>query len=529
MHSRRVRVLLIDDDEDDYIITRDLLDDLQVSKNNGRFQNDFGFDLDWVDNYEEGLTAIKSCLHEVYLVDYRLGEMDGLSLIRQGITLCQAPFILLTGQGDREIDVEAMRVGAADYLVKGTIDAALLERSIRYAVERKNADRIRQGLEEQLRQAQKMEAIGRLAGGIAHDFNNSLTIIMTCSQLIQRDSDSSPKLIDYAHEIERAGNQAHALTNQLMAISRNQEMKPRPFNLDDLIADVKKILRRAIGKNIQLQTTSRQPNSIIKADYLQLERVVMNLVLNARDAMPDGGKIILETDQKYLDSTHTSQYVGLKPGLYASLTVSDTGAGIPADVLPHIFEPFFTTKAQKGTGLGLATVYGIVQQSGGQIRVYSEIGFGTVFKIYLPLVAEASTLLAKGGSVETAVSTPDSTILIVDNDTKVRQLLVNLLGEQGYTILDAGDGADAWRLLQTHKNPIDLLITDVVMPGKTGRELAQLLHKKSPQTQIIFMSGYPRSILSYHGLLDEDSKFLDKPLEIKHLSQMVQQCLATIK
>jgi two-component system, cell cycle sensor histidine kinase and response regulator CckA len=525
MHNRQVHVLLIDDDEDDYIITRDLLEDLQVGGGkNGRFPNQYGFKLDWVSNYEDGLSTIKRGQHDVYLIDYRLGQKDGLTLLREAITWCDAPFILLTGQGDREIDVEAMRAGAADYLVKGSIDASALERSIRYAVERKNAERVRHSLEEQLRQAQKMEALGRMAGGIAHDFNNSLTIIMTCAQLLQLEQFPGEKLAEYTQEIERASQQALGLTRQLLAISRNQEMQPRLIDLNLLLVDLKRILQRALGPNIEMLTTARHLASMVKADPSQLEQVIMNLVINARDAMPDGGKIIVETDQKYLDHTYSGQHIGLEPGLYTSLTVSDTGTGIPADVLPHIFEPFFTTKKSKGTGLGLATVYGIVQQSGGQIRVYSEVGFGTVFKIYLPLPSETAAPVARVVD-ETAVLPVTGTILVVDDDASVRQLLVELLNKQGHKVLNASNAADALHQVQSARRPIDLLITDIIMPGSNGRELARQVRQASPHTKVIFMSGYTRSVLDYHDLLDDNVHFLDKPIEVTQLTQHIRQLL----
>jgi two-component system, cell cycle sensor histidine kinase and response regulator CckA len=526
MHNRRVRILLIDDDEDDYIITRDLLDDLQVLDNNGRLLDESGFDLDWVDNYDDGLQAISRCQHDIYLVDYRLGEHNGLALLRQGVTICDAPFILLTGQGDRAVDVKAMQAGAADYLVKGSINATLLERSIRYAVESKSAEKMRHSLEEQLRQAQKMEAIGRLAGGIAHDFNNSLTIIMTCSQLLLRYKEKMPpEAQEFAHEIERAGLQASALTRQLMAISRNQELQPRLLNLNALIADLKGILRRALGASIELITIARHPVSVVKADPSQLEQVIMNLVINARDAIAGSGKIIVETDQKYLDRAYTEQYIGLEPGRYTSLIVSDTGNGIPPQVLPHIFEPFFTTKEDKGTGLGLATVYGIVQQSGGQIRVYTEPNFGTVFKIYLPLPAE-SVVAEDEEEEETAASSANATILVVDDDPKIRRLLIDYLSQQDYTVLEANGATDALRLIQSYREPIDLLLTDVIMPETNGRELAHLVQQQKPDIKIIFMSGYTHSVLSYRGMLAEDVTFLEKPVVFKRLLRTVRQKLA---
>jgi two-component system, cell cycle sensor histidine kinase and response regulator CckA len=524
MYNRRVRVLLIDDDEDDYIITRDLLDDLQIAANSGRFHDEMGFELDWVDNYEDGLNAIKLGQHEVYLVDYRLGEVNGLTLLREGVQLTNAPFILLTGQGDREIDVEAMRAGAADYLVKGSMDAALLERSIRYAVERKNAERIRQNLEEQLREAQKMEAIGRLAGGIAHDFNNSLTIILTCSQLMQRADKTPAQLQEYAYDIERAGQQAHALTRQLLAISLKQKLEPRLVDLNKLIAGLKNILQRALGPNIEMLFVMRQMTSLVRADPSQLEQVIMNLVLNARDALPDGGKIVIETDRKYLDKAYTDQHIGLEPGLYTSLTVSDTGKGISHQALPHIFEPFYSTKDNHGTGLGLATVYGIVQQSGGQIRVYSELDFGTVFKIYLP-PPDGKPLVEEEVAAETTVSPALGTILVVDDDPNVRQLLVELLSDYGYLVLNAADPTDALRLVQNYHQPIDLLITDMVIPNSNGRKLARLIRKQRPQIKVIFMSGYTRSVLDHHGLLDNNVAFLDKPLEINSVLSLVQESL----
>jgi two-component system, cell cycle sensor histidine kinase and response regulator CckA len=526
MHNRQVRVLLIDDDEDDYIITRDLLDDLHVESSNGRFPDAFTFTLDWVDNYDDGLYHIGLCQHDVYLIDYRLGEKDGLTLLRQAIPLNNAPFILLTGQGDREIDVEAMRAGAADYLVKGSISAVMLERSIRYAVERKNAERLRHNLELQLRQAQKMEALGRMAGGIAHDFNNSLTIIMTCAQLMQRENSKLAKLQEYAYEIERASQQAFALTRQLLAIGRNQKLQPRLINLNDLLADLDRILQRAVGPHIELVRINRYPQSMVKVDPSQMEQVIMNLVINARDAMPDGGKLIMETDCKCLDKIYTEPHVGLAPGLYTSLTVSDTGTGIPTDVLPSIFEPFFTTKNTKGTGLGLATVYGIVQQSGGQIRVYSEVGFGTVFKVYLPLPPETAVSdcchnQRNGG--ETAVI---GTILVVDDDTSVRRLLVDLLSQEGHIVLNAANATDALHRIQEYQQPIDLLLTDIILPDKNGRELANLISQERPRIKTVFMSGYTRSVLDHYGLLGTDSIFLDKPLEVEKITQLIRQTLS---
>ena len=418
MHNRQVQVLLIDD-EDDYIITRDLLEDLQVEgSQNGRFPDQYGFKLDWVSNYDDGLTTIKRGQHDVYLIDYRLGQKDGLTLLREAINWCDAPFILLTGQGDREIDVEAMR----------------------------------------------------------------------------------------------ASQQALGLTRQLLAISRNQESQPCLIDLNVLLVDLKRILQRALGPNIEMITTARHLVSMVKADSSQLEQVVMNLVINARDAMPDGGKIIVETDQKYLDRTYANQYIGLEPGLYTSLTVSDTGTGIPADVLPYIFEPFVTTKNSKGTGLGLATVYGIVQQSGGQFRVCSEVGFGTVFKIYLPLPSETAAPVAELVD-ETAVLPVTGTVLVVDDDATVRQLLVELLNKQGHKVLNASNAADALLQIQSARQPIDLLITDIIMPGSNGRELARQVRQAGPHTKIIFMSGYTRSVLDYHDLLDDNVLFLDKPIQ----------------
>jgi two-component sensor histidine kinase len=341
-------------------------------------------------------------------------------------------------------------------------------------------------LEEQLQQGQKMEAIGRLAGGIAHDFNNALTIILTCSELLlRRYLDDPAQAREYVEEIKEAGERTALLTRQLLAFSRKQVMLPRLINLSELIQNLERLLRRLIGEDVLLNTTLKQDIGLIKADPSQLEQVIMNLVVNARDAMPTGGKLLIETKSTYLDEQYAQQRVGLKAGPYSVLTVSDTGGGIDKETIARIFEPFFTTKAVgKGTGLGLAMVYGIVQQSGGEIQVYSEPGLGTTFKVYLPQVHQSATAVAthhqqqplRGGT---------ETILVVEDDVAVRGLIDNILTEQGYTILKAGDGEEAIHINQQHEDVIHLLLTDVIMPRISGLEVVQTLTAPSTRTMAL--------------------------------------------
>lgn len=381
-------------------------------------------------------------------------------------------------------------------------------------------------LEEQLRQSQKMEAVGRLAGGVAHDFNNLLTVINGYSNLLL---DHHPEPNDLMRkdieQIKRAGERASNLTRQLLAFSRKQILKPTILDLNIVVADMETLLRRLLGEDISIYTRLEPTLGRIKADRGQLEQVIMNLAINARDAMQGGGQLTLETANVTLDELYTSQKVEVEPGNYVLLAISDTGIGISQETLAHIFEPFFTTKEEgKGTGLGLATVHGIIKQSGGHINVYSEAGQGTTFKIYLPPFQDAAPN-NKGLTSPAALPRGVETILVVEDEARVRELVSRVLRSSGYTVLEANNGREALHLYGHQNGPIQLLLTDVVMPGMNGRMLADRLKVVQPGLKVIYMSGYTDDAIIQHGVLDAGAIFIQKPFTTDALIRRVRETL----
>jgi PAS domain S-box-containing protein len=383
-------------------------------------------------------------------------------------------------------------------------------------------------LEEQLRQSQKMEAVGRLAGGLAHDFNNLLTVIKGYSRMVldeprrKREEENFREIV--AH-IDSAADRAAALTRHLLAFSRKQVLQPKVIDLNALMVNLDKMLRRLIGEDIAIVTVAAPDLGSVKADPGQIELVIMNLVVNARDAMPKGGKLTLETTNVELDAEYARDHDGVEPGRYVMLAVSDTGAGMDAQTLALIFEPFFTTKELgRGTGLGLSTVYGIVKQSGGHIWVYSEPGRGTTFKIYLARVDEAAEHLPKL-KVSAAVVRGTETILLVEDNEQVRELTHSVLAGSGYSVLVAENGPTVEKICAQHKEEIDLLLTDVVMPGVSGREVAKQVTARWPGVKVLFMSGYTENSIIHHGVLDDGTFFLAKPFTPSALTNKVREVL----
>jgi PAS domain S-box-containing protein len=382
----------------------------------------------------------------------------------------------------------------------------------------------RKKLEDQLRQAQKMEAVGRLAGGIAHDFNNLLTAINGYSDLlIQQMEETDPKRQE-VEEIRKAGDRAASLTRQLLAFSRRQILQPKVVDLNVVVSHLEKMLRRLIGEDVNLLISLRQDLWPVMADPGQIEHVIMNLAVNSRDAMPGGGTLAIETANVELSEAIPLGAIEVPPGSYVALGVSDTGCGMDKATKSHLFEPFFTTKEKgKGTGLGLAMVYGIVKQSGGYILVDSEVGKGTAFKIYLPREREASL-----EALEILPAVPPmggETVLVVEDQGEVRNLVEEILCMQGYTVLKASDGDEALRLGRTVKKPIDLLLTDVVMPGMSGRELAERMQEISPGMKVLFMSGYAEEGTFPPGKMRRESVFLQKPFSAGTLAHKVREVL----
>jgi nitrogen-specific signal transduction histidine kinase/CheY-like chemotaxis protein len=383
----------------------------------------------------------------------------------------------------------------------------------------------RRRLEEQYLQAQKMEAIGRLAGGVAHDFNNILTIITGYGDLLFGSLPEDSRAREMAAEVTRAGERAASLTRQLLAFSRQQLVAPRVLDLNAVVTDLERMLRRIIGEDIDLSCRLQPCLGSVKADQGQIEQVLMNLAVNARDAMPTGGKLTLETRKVELDAAYVRTHAEARPGPHVLLAVSDTGHGMTAEVKARLFEPFFTTKEKgKGTGLGLATVYGIVKQAGGHVGVYSEVGLGTTFKVYLPRVQEAAS---RGRSHAGQVVLPrgTETLLLVEDEAAVRALTRHVLGGCGFTILEADDGREALRTAQEHEGPIHLLVTDVVLPDLGGRVLVEQLLSVRPQMRVLYVSGYTDDAVVRHGILEDQVHFLSKPFSPAVLAQKVREVL----
>ena len=383
----------------------------------------------------------------------------------------------------------------------------------------------RKHLEVQLRQAQKMEAIGQLAGGVAHDFNNLVTVITGYSELVLQSLNATAPERRNVEQIKRAGERAAGLTSQLLAFSRKQLLQPKVLNLNAVVTNIDSLLQRVIGEHIHLVTVLEPTLGRVKADPGQIEQVIMNLAVNARDAMPQGGKLTVETADVDLDQAFAAQHVPLQRGPYVMLAVSDTGCGMDVETQAHVFEPFFTTKQPgKGTGLGLSTVYGIVKQSGGYIWASSELGQGATFKIYLPRVQDT------GETVEPSVATAErgsgiETVLLVEDEPAVRRLIADMLRPLGYRVLEARHGIEAQMIDREHKGPIHLLITDVVMPQISGRKVAELLTSSRPNLKVLFVSGYTDDAVVHHGLLEPGINFLQKPFAADTLARKVREVL----
>ena len=380
-------------------------------------------------------------------------------------------------------------------------------------------------LEQQLRQAQKMEAVGRLAGGIAHDFNNILTAITGYADLLLEDLAAKDPRRQDAEEIRKASDRAAGLTRQLLAFSRQQVLQPRVVDLNALVSELEKMLRRLLGEDVTLATALAPTLGRVRTDPGQLEQVIMNLAVNARDAMPTGGRLTIETADVEFDAAFAGDHYPAQPGEYVMLAVTDTGSGMDAETQVHLFEPFFTTKEKgKGTGLGLATVYGIVKQSGGFIWVYSELGVGSTFKIYLPRV-EAAAEPPSSRAAPAPVARGTETVLVAEDEAPVRAVARQTLERYGYRVLEAPSAEAALDVAQRYSGPIHLLLTDVIMPGLSGRDLAVRLATLRPETRVIYMSGYTDDAITRHGVLEPGFVFVQKPFTPDRLARAVREVL----
>lgn len=416
-------------------------------------------------------------------------------------------------------DGQIIWVSDTAVVVPGSDEHPLMEGIIVDITERK-------ALENQLQQARRMEAVGRLAGGIAHDFNNLLTIIKGYVELATNRNVRQPELRSDLQHIGDASERASTLVRQLLAFSRKQVLKPKVLDLNSIVLNLDKLLRRLLAEVIDMKTMVGKDIGAVKADPSQIEQVIMNLVVNARDAMPNGGRLLIETANVELDTAYAQDHATVRPGRYVMLAVTDTGIGMDADTVAHIFEPFYTTKGSgSGTGLGLSTVYGIVKQSGGYIWVYSEPGKGTTFKVYLPRVDDRVEVSSTMEAPSAAARNGKETILLVEDEPGVRELTNMVLSRRGYSVLEALNPQDAERLAENHGSEIHLLLTDVVMPGISGRELAKKLTARHPNLRVLYMSGYTYNVIAEDGTLEDGLSFLQKPFTPQILAQKVRETL----
>ncbi|MCE0523012.1 MAG: response regulator [Methylacidiphilales bacterium] len=513
--SGRIQILIVEDNPDDAEL---LVRELSRS----------GLEFDWqrVDTESEYLARLNSDLHLI-LSDYEMPQFSGLralELLRQQPDL-DIPLIIVSGTIGEEMAVKAMQLGAADYLLKDRI--ARLEPAVSRALlgvqERAELRR----LEAQFLEAQKMEVVGQFAGGVAHDFNNVLAVIMGYGDLIVQDLGADHPLQKYAEEIRHAAKRASGLTRQLLIFSRKQDVQAVVLDLNEVVEGMEKMLRRLVDENVEMAVICREKIAQIKADSGYVGQLLMNLVINARDAMPNGGKLTLETSTVTLDQAYAQTHPGAAPGDYVMLTVSDTGIGMTDEVKSHIFEAFFTTKPKgKGTGLGLVTCQTIVRQSGGHIDIASEPGKGTTFKIYFPRMVQP--IHAITSSLPKIGPSPrgTETILFVEDEPAVRHLAERVLQAQGYRVLTATNGQEALRVAREHHGqPIALVITDVVMPRMGGKVMAEWLQTTFPDLKILFTSGYMEDAVAQHGVLNTEIEFLPKPYTPSALAHKVRELL----
>jgi two-component system cell cycle sensor histidine kinase/response regulator CckA len=512
-----VRILLVDDDPQ-------ALSLIEVALADARFAPD----VEVVATATAGAARIDADEHDIYLIDQHLPDGTGIELIRRAnASATSKPFILLTGFGSDDVDEAASRAGAVDYVEKQMV-AAQLERSIRFALRNWQAVRLLQDREEQLRQAQKMEAIGRLAGGVAHDFNNLLTAIIGYTDLIAERLDPQDWTARDIAEIRKAADRAAALTRQLLAFSRKGLLSPTTINLNDIVSSLLQMLPRVIGDHIRTTANLSDRLALVRADASQMEQVFINLVLNARDAMAAGGHLSIETSNAELDEERLAQEsLAIPPGRYVMLSIGDTGTGMDSSTRQRAFEPFFTTKPKgKGTGLGLATVYGIIEQSGGSISLDTAPGRGTTVRIYLP-ATDAVEEAEKAEQQPPPAGRGTETLLLVEDNEAVRSLAARALQRRGYTVHEARSGEEALRLVERSRLAPDLLITDIMMPGISGATLAARLTQKNPRLRVLYVSGYSDESGTSQSPFTGEVQLLHKPFTPSALAERIRTILDT--
>ncbi len=638
MSVKALRVLVVEDNLEDYEIIRILFSKIRQSR----------YELENARSLSEALKKLAQKKHDAYLVDYKLGADSGMEFLRYAVQQekCKAPIIVLTGFGDYDLDVEATKIGAADFLSKNKLDPDFLERSIRYALDRKKAEEAHSQLaaileqsavaiigfdlegkvtnwnqgaeilfgytseemkgnlavslihadelaqnrklwnqtilqekvvdreelwvkkdgspisvsitlspirnsegqtagvsiiardityrkqmqatlqkqEEQMHLAQKMDAVGRLAGGVAHDFNNLLSVIGGNVEFILDQVKKNQPINDELEDIQKAVRQGAQLTKQLLVFGQKQVSQPDAVGLNEINLEMNKMFKRLIDASIHLSFQQDKDLKPILADKGQIQQVILNLVLNARDAMPQGGSLVIETKNVEIGEFEDGREDHVSIGSYVQLTVTDTGTGMTPEIQKHIFEPFFTTKADKGTGLGLASVYGIMKKWEGSIFVHSTPGVGTTFSLLFPARPELKKTEFKPKQ-ENLSPMGSETLLVAEDEDPVRKIMVRALEKYGYRILEAGNGAEAFQKAQDYPEKIDLLLTDTIMPLMNGKELADQLKKTRPKMKVVFVSGYASEVLSLKGVLDSQIRLIQKPFELDFLAGEVRKAL----
>lgn len=486
-----------------------------------------------VDTRDEYLAALDRGGFDVILADYSLPGFDGISALTLAKERCpELPFIFVSATLGEELAIDTLKRGATDYVLKQRLSrlGPAVRRAIQEIQQRTDKRRTEAALRErdrQLQVAHRMEALGRLAGGVAHDFNNCLTVIMGYTQVVLNELGATHPLASKMLETQKAGAQAAQLIRQLLAFSRKQTMDPRVIDLNMVVDNLRDMLPRLAGERITFIFNQQPSLGHVKADHGQLDQVIMNLVANARDAMPEGGTLTVETADCTLDAGHDPPGLNLPPGPYVTLAVSDTGCGMDEKTQAEIFEPFFTTKGEgKGTGLGLSVVHGIVTQSGGGISLDSEVGRGTTFTIYLPRTGEPLTREAAETAVDGELNGTE-TILLVEDEAAVRAVIRDELEYRGYQVLEAANVAEAVFISSQQTGPIHLLLTDVVMPGMSGRELAQQLMMLRPKMKVLYVSGYTDDVGVLQILGSSKAAFLEKPFNPNTLAAKVREVLTS--
>ena len=484
-----------------------------------------------VDTRQAFVAALKECRMNLILADYSIPGFDGMTALTLARQHCpDVPFLFVSATIGEELAIDAMHQGATDYVLKQRLGRLVpsVQRALRELddrAERKRAEEALRQSEKQFRQSQKMEAVGRLAGGIAHDFNNLLTVIMGYSQVLLTELGPQHPLRGKIEETLKAGERAATLIRQLLTFSSKQSLDPKILSLNTAVTSLESLLRRLIGEDIQLISKLDPTNGRLRADQAQLEQVLVNLVVNARDAMPKGGTLTIETAQVELTRSPVYHLTPLRPGSYVRLAVSDTGCGMDRKTQAHIFEPFFTTKGEgKGSGLGLSTVFGIVTQCGGAIDVTSRVGHGTRFDLYFPSV-ESDILTTAPTQPLARPQRGTETILLVEDEPSVRTLVRDELRKLGYRVVEAKNGVEACLLATQQAGSFQLLLTDVVMPGMGGRELAQHLSVIKPDLRTLFISGYMDDVGIMAGQEEGTSSFLQKPFTPEVLARAVRNLL----